>query len=103
MRISLMLGPAAAEFASFILLCTSSLPFTQGKESSYEPVPLPNLDLGSLGRLAIGGNFDAVSLYTYYGQREGVVGNGSQAILSTLPNGAFDVLSSADASINAMC
>jgi hypothetical protein len=98
-----MFGPAAAEIASIILLCTSSLPFTQGQGNSYQPVPPPKLDLESLGRLAVGGDFDAVSLYTYYGQREGVVGNGSQSILSTLPNGAFDVLSSADASINAMC
>lgn len=98
-----MFGPAAAEFATIILLCTSSLPSTQGQGNSYQPVPPPHLDLGSLGHLAIGGDFDAVSLYTYYGQREGVVGNGSQSILSTLPNGAFDVLSSADASINAMC
>jgi hypothetical protein len=98
-----MFGPAAAEFASIILLCTSSLPFTQGQGNNYQPVPSPNINLGSLGRLAIGGDFDAVSLYTYYGQREGVVGNGSQSIMSILPNGAFDVLSSADASINTMC
>jgi hypothetical protein len=98
-----MFGPAAAEFASIILLCTSSLPFTQGQSNNYQPVPSPNLDLGSMGRLALGGDFDAISLYTYYGQTEGLGGNGSQSILSTLPNGAFDMLSSADASINAMC
>ena len=98
-----MFGPAAAELASIILLCTSSLPFTQGQSSDYQLVPPTNLDLRSLGRLAIGGDFDAVSLYTYYGQTEGLRGNGSQSILSTLPNGAYDILSSADASINAMC
>ena len=98
-----MLGPAAAELASIILLCTSSLPFTQGQSNNYQPVPSPNLDLGGLGRLAIGGDFDAISLYTYYGQTEGLGGNGSQSILSTLPNGAYDILASADASINTMC
>ena len=98
-----MFGPAAAEFASIILLCTSSLPLTQGQGNNYQPIPSPNLDLGTLGRLAIGGDFDAISLYKYYGQTEGLSGNGSQSILSTLPNGAFDILSSADASINTMC
>ena len=98
-----MFGPAAAEFASIILLCTSSLPLTQGQSNNLQPVPSPNLDLGPLGRLAVGGDFDAISLYTYYGQTEGLSGNGTQAILSTLPNGAFDILSSADAGINAMC
>ncbi len=98
-----MFGPAAAEFASIILLCASSLPFTQGQANSLTPVPSPNLDLGSLGRLALGGDFDAISLYSYYGQTEGVSGNGSQSILSTLPNGAFSILSSADGSINTMC
>jgi hypothetical protein len=98
-----MFGPAAAEFASIILLCTSSLPFTQGQSNNYQPVPSPNLDLGSMGRLSMGGDFDAISLYTYYGQKEGLSGNGSQSILSTLPNGEFGILSSSDASINAMC
>jgi hypothetical protein len=98
-----MFGPAAAEFASIILLCTSSIPFTQGQSDIAQPVPSPNLDLASMGRLSMGGDFDAISLYTYYGQTEGLGGNGSQSILTALPNGAFDVLSSADASINAMC
>ena len=102
MRFSSLFGPAAAEFASIILLCTASLPFTQGQSNTL--VPSPNLDLGNLGSLAIAGDFDAISLYQYYGQTEGVAAsNGSQSVLSILPNGAFDALSSSDASINAMC
>src|SRR5256714_914130 len=103
MRFSSMLGPAAVEFASIIILCTSLLPFTQGQSNNLQPVPSPNLDLGPLGRLSMAGNFDAISLYTYYGQTEELNANGSQSILTTLPTGAFEVLSSADASINAMC
>lgn len=65
----------------------------------------PNLDLGQLGRVAIGGDFDSVSLYTYEGQNENLSSNGSQSLLTRYPDGAFEsiALVDADASIAAMC
>ena len=80
--------------ASTVLLLLA----TQGTSQS---VPSPNLDLKSLGQVTLAGNFDAVSVYTAVGQ--GQSGNGTQSILSQLPSGAFDILSSTDASIEAIC
>ncbi|OAG35257.1 hypothetical protein AYO21_10593 [Fonsecaea monophora] len=68
-----------------------------------QTVPSPNLDIKSLGQVTLAGDFDAISVYTSIGQREGLSGNGTQSILSRLPNGAFDILSSTDASIEALC
>jgi len=67
-------------------------------------VPSPNLDLSQLGRVAIAGNFDSISLYTYNGQNENVFNtNGSQSLLTRYPNGAFESLGLADAYITTMC
>ncbi|KAJ9607105.1 hypothetical protein H2200_008177 [Cladophialophora chaetospira] len=73
---------------------------TQGISQS---VPSPNLDLKSLGEVTLAGSFDAISVYTSVGQQQGYNDNGKQSVISQLPNGAFDVLSSTDASIEAMC
>jgi hypothetical protein len=73
---------------------------TQGISQS---VPLPNLDLKSLGEVTLAGNFDAVSVYTSVGQQQEYKDNGTQSIISQLPNGAFNVLSSTDASIEGLC
>lgn len=67
------------------------------------PIPSPNLNLEALGRVALAGDFDAISLYAYAGQTQGINSNGSQSILSSLPNGAYAALSSADANIHTMC
>ncbi|GIZ43032.1 hypothetical protein CKM354_000627600 [Cercospora kikuchii] len=95
----LALGP---ELAAYIL--TTSLPvaraaFVQSAASS------PNLDLSQLGRVAVGGDFDSISLYTYQGQNENTSTNGSQSLLTRYPDGAFQSLALADAdtSIRAMC
>ncbi|KIY00380.1 uncharacterized protein Z520_04065 [Fonsecaea multimorphosa CBS 102226] len=68
-----------------------------------QTVPSPNLDIKSLGEVTLAGDFDAISLYTSSGQKEGFNGNGTQSILSQLPTGAFDILSSTDAGIEALC
>ena len=71
---------------------------------SFTPVPPPGLNLGDLGRVALAGDFDAISLYTYQEQNENpVTTNGSQSLLSQMSNGGFASLVSADASIVAMC
>jgi Cortical protein marker for cell polarity len=92
MRLLSWPGPKAAALG--LLLAT------QG--AAQTPVPPPNLDLSSLGRVALVGDFDAISVYSYEGQVEGFGTNGSSSILSQLPNGAFADLASTDASINAM-
>jgi hypothetical protein len=68
------------------------------------PVSQPALDLSPLGRIAMAGNFDAISIYSYQQQAETLPSsNGSQALLTQLPNGVLATLSSADADILAMC
>lgn len=70
---------------------------------AYTPVPSPNLDLDALGQVAIGGDFDAVSIYSYEGQTEGAKGNATQGILQQLPNGMYEVLADTDANIEDIC
>ena len=101
MRLSSPLELATAALGAIGLLI-SSLPRTQG--ASITPVLPPSIDVGKLGgRVALAGNFDAISLYSYVGQTQGINSNGSQSILSPLPNGGYAALSSADANINTMC
>lgn len=71
---------------------------------SYTTVPSPNLDLSNLGRVALAGNFDSISLYTYEGQNENsYTANGSQSLLTRYPNGAFRSLALSDAYVESMC
>lgn len=73
----------------------------------FEPAPSPELDLEPLGRIALTGNFDAVSLYSYVqennGGPAGFNGSQSQSLIASLPNGALAPISSADADIVTMC
>ena len=79
-----------------------SFPFAPA--ATFTTLPSPNLDLSQLGRVALTGDFDAISLYTYQQQNENSAPtNGSQSVLSPLPNGAFTTLVSADASLVTMC
>ena len=76
-------------------------PFAQ--TATLTMVSSPNLDLSQLGRVALTGDFDAISLYNYEQQNENSAPtNGSQSVLSPLPYGGFATLVSADASIVAM-
>ncbi|MCJ1309212.1 hypothetical protein MMC25_002869 [Agyrium rufum] len=75
---------------------------TQG--ISYTPVEPSYIDLSQLGQVALAGNFDGISLYTYTEQNENVFStNGSQSLIAQFPNGAFATFVSADASITDMC
>jgi Cortical protein marker for cell polarity len=68
------------------------------------PVTQPNLDLSPLGRVALTGNFDSISIYSYLQESESTSSTtGSQSLLATLPNGDITTLLSADADILAMC
>lgn len=71
---------------------------------NFSPVPSQNLDISPLGRVGIVGDFDAISLYSFQNQNENPFNtNGSQAVLTQLPNGAFAQLAAADAYITSLC
>jgi len=86
------------------LAVTLSAILPQSQAFSYQPVSSPDLDLSGLGRVAVAGDFESISLYTYQGQNENSFStNGSQSLLARYPNGAFANLESADAYIETMC
>ncbi|KAI9828781.1 MAG: hypothetical protein M1832_001886 [Thelocarpon impressellum] len=105
MRLSSLLGPTAAELAVLIPLWpvfTALLPAARALD--FDPVPVPSLDLSQLGRVGLAGDFDSISLYSYKQQNEnGFSTNGSQSVITRLPNGAFASLATADAYIETMC
>lgn len=99
MRILSLFAPTAAEFALDIrlwVIAASLLSCSQGA--------VPNLDLSKLGRVALTGDFDAISLYSYQEQNEnGFSTNGSQSVIVQLPNGNFATSKTADGYIKGMC
>lgn len=108
MRLSSLFGPATAGVAYisylFILSGVNLLPFSSA--SPFTPTPPLHLDLGPLGRIALAGNFDSISLFQYEEQRQTPSVNDiakSQSLLAPLPNGVLATLSSADDGILALC
>ncbi|KAL8638869.1 MAG: hypothetical protein Q9228_004019 [Teloschistes exilis] len=99
MRLRALYSPIAAELVALIQLL---IPSTQGVD--FSPVQLPDVNLDHLGRVALTGNFDSISLYTYKQQTETAFStNGSQALITQLPNGDFAAAAPADAYIKTMC
>lgn len=75
---------------------------TQGVD--FTPVPAPNLDLDGLGQVALTGNFDSISLFSYQQESESTPStNGSQSLITQLPNGDFATTATSDGSITTMC
>jgi Cortical protein marker for cell polarity len=71
---------------------------------TFTPAPPANLDLSQLGRIGLAGDFTGISLYQFEEQNEQPFStNGSESLLSQLPNGVFASLVATDASINTMC
>ena len=98
MRISRLFGPEALELAALLF----SIPAIRAY--NITAAPSPNLDLSALKRVALTGDFDSISLFTYLGQNENSPNtNGSQSLFAQLPNGAFETLATSDAAIVAMC
>ncbi|KAL9103424.1 MAG: hypothetical protein Q9163_001526 [Psora crenata] len=78
------------------------LPRTHGV--NFTPIPTPDLDLTSLRRVALTGHFDAISLYSYEQQTEdGFSTNGTQSLITHLPNGDFANAANADGYVKTMC
>ncbi|KFA46389.1 hypothetical protein S40293_08566 [Stachybotrys chartarum IBT 40293] len=86
---------------STVVALAALLP-TLSRAIDITPVPSPNLDLSSLGRIGILGEFSGISLYEFRGQNSRQP-NGSGSLLAPLPNGALASVISTDASISAMC
>lgn len=74
-----------------------------GRACAYTSIPSPDLDLAALGQVALGGNFDAISTYSYLGQSEGVQSDGTQSVIQRLPNGMYETLAATDAHIEDIC
>lgn len=94
---------SAGKFATALL--TAALVGTAPTHAvSFTPVESPNIDISELGRVALAGNFDALSIYEWVGQEQNTyLTNGSQAVLGRFPNGAFTNVAIGDANIEAMC
>ncbi|OAA78153.1 Galactose oxidase/kelch, beta-propeller [Akanthomyces lecanii RCEF 1005] len=66
--------------------------------------PPANLDFSDLGQIGIAGDFGGISLYQFVGQGgQTRSANGSEFLLSELPNGALSPAIQTDAAIRAMC
>ena len=103
MRIISLLGPTAADFAVIIQILTF-LKVAPAHGLDFNPVTPPNLDLSELGRVALTGDFDAISLYSYEQQSEASHNtNGSQSIVTQRPNGDFAITVTSDGYIKSMC
>ncbi|KAL3462335.1 cortical protein marker for cell polarity-domain-containing protein [Aspergillus heterothallicus] len=103
MRLPSLFGPATAGSSTFLQVWLLSQ-LSRVSALSFQPVAQPELDLSHLGQVALTGDFDAVTFYSYAEQsnthnRD----DDSQSILTPLPNGILTALSSSDADIRAMC
>ena len=97
MRFSHLFGPTAWTVASLLPVAWAQFP-------NFTTVPSANLDLGGLGRVALTGDFESISVYSFLGQSEITAStNGSQSLFAQLPNGGFQTLATSDGSITAMC
>ncbi|KAI0468610.1 cortical protein marker for cell polarity-domain-containing protein [Xylaria cf. heliscus] len=106
MRTSSRRRPAARSYARPIspwrLAITSFATLSQAL--TFDSVPSPNFDFSQLGQVGIAGDFNGISFYEFKGQTEQAFSsNGSQQLMTRLPNGVFVDLLNADASIKAMC
>jgi hypothetical protein len=78
--------------------------FSLTRGVTFNPVAPPDLDLSQLGQVAITGDFDAISLFTYREQNQNAFStNGTQSLIVQLPNGNFARSAATDASIKSLC
>lgn len=107
MRAPSLSGPVTAGLSTiFPLLSLLSVaqPSVADDGPSFNPVSYPDLDLTALGRVALTGDFNAVSLYAYTEQANNTPPkNGTQSISTPLPNGDLTTLANSDGSILDMC
>lgn len=97
---------ARSDPVSLISLAISLSSFAASPASAinFTPVPSANLDLSQLGRVALAGDFSAISLYQFKEQNErSYRTNGSESLLARMPNGVFAPIVNTDATIRTMC
>jgi hypothetical protein len=70
---------------------------------NFAPIADPSLSLTDLGRVALAGDFDAISLYQFQGQNENATATSAGSLLTRFPNGVFTALQETDGEIRAMC
>ncbi|KAL2810265.1 cortical protein marker for cell polarity-domain-containing protein [Aspergillus granulosus] len=103
MRFPSLFGPATAGSSTLFQVWLLSQ-LSPVSALSFQPVAQPELDLSRLGQVALTGDFDAVTFYSYAEQSSPHDPNDdSQSILTPLPNGILTALSSSNADIRAMC
>ncbi|OJJ80710.1 putative cellular morphogenesis protein (Rax2) [Aspergillus glaucus CBS 516.65] len=103
MRAPSVLGPVTAGLSTVLPLLSTVKPAV-ADGLSFHSVSYPELDLSPLGRVALSGDFDAVSLYAYTEQSNSTSSNnGSQSISTSLPNGVLTTLADSDGYILEMC
>ncbi|KAK6841852.1 Bud site selection protein RAX2 [Apiospora arundinis] len=106
MRITYRRRPAsrkpANSLTSYLFGLTTIATLSQAL--TVTPVPSPDLDLSNLGRVAVAGDFAGISLYEFEGQTEQPFNtNGSESLMTRLPNGVFSNILTTDASIQTIC
>ncbi|KAI0817920.1 cortical protein marker for cell polarity-domain-containing protein [Xylaria sp. FL0064] len=98
--------PAARSYprlASPWLLAMTSFA-TLSRALTFNSIPNPSFDISDLGQVGFAGDFNGISFYEFEGQTEKPFSsNGSEQLMTRLPNNVFINLLSADASIKDMC
>ncbi|CAI6281823.1 unnamed protein product [Periconia digitata] len=90
---SSLLASRAGRLALSLLLASPYL-IPAASAFTLTPVPLPNLDLAPLGRVAFAGDFDSLSLYQFAEQNE--TSDPANAIYQRLPTGVFAPIKNPD-------
>ncbi|KAF2636371.1 hypothetical protein P280DRAFT_156594 [Massarina eburnea CBS 473.64] len=106
---SSLLATRPGQLALSLLLTSQLLLIHTATAFSVTPVPLPDLGLDALGRVAFAGDFDAISLYQYAEQNQSAPGEFS-SIYQRLPNGVLSKIKlgasqdlDTDGDVRAMC
>ncbi|KAL6908587.1 cortical protein marker for cell polarity domain-containing protein [Trichoderma evansii] len=91
-----LIRSAVASLAIFAPSITSAFNITAA--------PAANLDFSQLGSIGIAGDFNGISLYQFEEQiAQPLSTNGSEYLLTQMPNGVLAPIAATDASILAMC
>ncbi|KAF2806793.1 uncharacterized protein BDZ99DRAFT_523365 [Mytilinidion resinicola] len=99
-----MVSSSLASRAGTIATLLASLWLARGATAfSFAPIASPDLDLTDLGRVALAGDFDSISLYQFEGQNENAASPSAGSLLTRFPNGVFTSLQETDGEIRAMC
>lgn len=97
---SSLLASRAGKLALSLLFASPHLISTTSA-FSFTPIPSPNIDIQRLGRVALAGDFDSISLYEFEGQNQDTLRD--NGLYSRFPNGLFAKIQKTDGEVRAMC